>query len=101
MQPILQLALPGTLKSFYIPLLLQTFGRNELINKSVHQLNAKVGDGFADIIGIQQTVPLGVDHLALIVSHIIVFEQVLTNIEVATFDFTLGFFDGVGDHAML
>ena len=54
-----------------------------------------------DIISIQQTVTLGVDHLTLIVSHIILFEQVLMNIEVATFDFALGFFDGVGDHAML
>ena len=101
MQAILWLALPGTLQSFYIPLLFQTFGRNELINKSVHHLSTQIGDSFADIIGIQQTVPLGVDHLTLIVSQIIVFEQILTNIEVATFDFTLGPFDGVGDHAML
>ena len=101
MQPILRLALPGTLQSFYIPLLFQTLGRNKLANNGVHHLSTGVGDSFADIIGIQQTVTLGVDHLTLIVSQIIVFEQVLRNIEVATFDFTLGLFDGVGDHAML
>ena len=101
MQLILRLALPGTLQSFYIPLLFQTFGRNKLVNNGVHDLSTQIGDGFADIIGIQQTIPLGVDHLTLIVSQIIVFEQILTNIEVATFDFTLGFFDGVGDYAML
>ena len=89
------------LQSFYIPLLFQTLGQNELIKKSVHHLSTQIGDGFADIIGIQQTVPLGVDYLTLIVSQIIVFEQILTNIEVATFDFTLDLFDRVGDHAML
>ena len=85
MQYILRLALPGTLQSFYIPLLFQTFGRNKPVNNGVHDLSTEVGDGFADIIDIQQTVTLGLDHLRLIVSHIIVFEQVLTNIEVATF----------------
>ena len=96
-----QLGNQSALQSFYIPLFFQTFGRNKLVNNGVHHLSTQIGDGFAHIIGIQQTVPLGVDHLTLIVSQIIVFEQILTNIEVATFDFTLGFFDGVGDHAML
>ena len=92
MQPILRLALPGTLQSFYIPLLFQAFGRNKLVNNGVHDLSTEVGDGFADIIGIQQTVTLGVDHLTLIVSHFIVFEQVPTNIEVASFGLYAGLF---------
>ena len=53
----------------HISLLFQTFRRNELINKSVYYLSTEVGNGFTDIIGIQQTVTLGVDHLALVVSH--------------------------------
>ena len=53
----------------HIPLPFQTFRRNELINKSVYYLSTEVGNGFTDIIGIQQTVTLGVDHLALVVSH--------------------------------
>ena len=101
MQPILRLVLPGTLQSFYIPLLFQTLGRNKLANNGVHHLSTQIGDSFADIIGIQQTITLCIDYLTLIVSHIIVFEQVLTNIEAATFDFALGLFDGVVDHAML
>ena len=52
----------------HIPPLFQTFGRNELINKSVYYLSTEVGDGFADIIGSQQTITLGVDYLALGVS---------------------------------
>ena len=99
--PLLRLALPDTLQSFYIPLLFQTLGRNKLANNGVHHLSTQIGDSFADIIGIQQTVPLVVDHLTLIVSHIILFEQVLTKTRVAAFDFALGLFNGVGDHAML
>ena len=84
-QPILRLAHPGTLQSFYIPLLFQTFGRNKPVNNGVHHLSTEVGDGFANIICGQQTITLGVDQLTLIVSHIIVIEQAPTNIEVATF----------------
>ena len=85
MQLILRLALPGTLQSFCIPLLFQTLGRNKLANNSVHHLSTEVGNSFAGIIGIQQSVTLGVDHLTLIVCHIILFKQVLADIEVATF----------------
>ena len=47
----------------------QTFGRSELINKSIYYISTEVSDVFADIIGSQQTITLGVDHLALVVSH--------------------------------
>ena len=57
----------------------------------IHDLSTEVCDGFADIISIQQTVTLGVDHLTLIVSHIIVFKQVLADIEVATFQLRWAF----------
>ena len=75
--PLLRLALPGTLQSFYIQLLLKTLKRNKLANNGVHHLSTEVGDSFADIIGIQQTITLGIEYLAL------------------------GLFNGVGDHAML
>ena len=91
MQPIIRLAHPGKLQSFYNPLLFQTFGRNKLINKSVHHLSTEVGDGFANIICGQQAITLGIDQLTLIVSHIIVFKQVLADIEVATFHLRLAF----------
>ena len=41
----------------HIPLLFQTFGRNELINKSVYYLSTEVDDGFAD-----PAITLGVSH---------------------------------------
>ena len=54
-------------------------------------ISTQIDDGFADIIVIQQIVKLGVDHLTLIVSHIIVFKQVLADIEVATFQLRWAF----------
>ena len=74
-----------------ISLLFQTFGRNELINNSVHDLSTEVDDSFASTIGSQQTVTLGLDHLTLIVSHILVFKEVLADIEVATFHLRCAF----------
>ena len=63
-------------------------------------ISTQIGDGYANIICGQQTITLGVDHLTLIVSHIIVFKRVLADIEVATFQLRWVFY-GVGDHAML
>ena len=51
---------PFVFLHLHIPLLFQTFGLNELINKSVYYLSTEVGDGFADIMGSQQTITLGV-----------------------------------------
>ena len=68
-----------------ISLLFQSFGRNKLVNNSIHDLSTQIGDSFVGIIGSQQSVTLSVDHLTLIVSHIILFKQVLADIEVATF----------------
>lgn len=46
-------------------------------------------DSFADIPVIQQIITLGVDSTALVVCHIIVFQQLFTDIKVAAFHFTL------------
>ena len=54
-------------------------------------ISTQIGDSFADIIDIQQTVTLSVDHLTLIVSHIILFKPVLADIEVATFQLRWAF----------
>ena len=42
-----------------------------------------------------------VDDLALVVGHVIVFEQVLADVEVAAFHLALGFLDGVVHHPVL
>ena len=73
------------------PTALPRFGRNKLVNNGVHDLSTEVGNSFAGIIASQQSVTLGIDHLTLIVSHIIVFKQVLAAIEVATFQLRWAF----------
>ncbi len=42
---------------------------------------------------------IAVDALALLVHHLVVFEQVLADFEVALFDLLLGAFDAAADHA--
>ena len=42
---------------------------------------------------------IAVDVLALLVHHLVVFEQILANLEVALFDLLLGAFDAARDHA--
>ena len=56
------------------------------------------------IIGLQlppsrMLLAVAVDALALLVHHLVVFEQVLADVEVAFFDLLLGAFDAAADHA--
>ena len=51
-------------------------------------------------MGIHQFPSLLINHLTLIVGHIIVFQQIFSNIEVMAFYFALSIFDGAIDHLM-
>ena len=48
---------------------------------------------------VQNVIALLINHLALIVGHIVVLEQLLAHIEVARFYFALGAFNAARDHA--
>ena len=48
---------------------------------------------------VENPLAIAVDALALLVHHLVVFEQVLADVEVALFDFLLGAFDAAADHA--
>ncbi|MCY1536977.1 hypothetical protein D9M68_724540 [compost metagenome] len=52
-------------------------------------------------LGIQNIVALLVDHLALIIGHVVVFEQLLANVEVASLDLALRTLDASRDDASL
>ena len=58
-------------------------------------------NGFRDVFGFQQFIALLVDHLALVVGHIIIFQQLLADIEVARFNFTLRRLQRTRDERML
>ncbi|MNG91398.1 hypothetical protein D3C79_503070 [compost metagenome] len=106
-EPLLDRQLHGEIagkRSFqtgHVPLLWQRLRRNVLADGSVQYFLAEFDDGVADVLGGQQAVAHVVDHLALLVGDVVIFEQLLTNVEVAAFDLALGFLDSVGDHAVL
>ena len=64
-------------------------------------VSANIANSVFDRVRFQQFVTLTVDHLTLIIGHIIEFQQLLTDIEVAPFHLALSLFNGVGHHAVL
>ncbi len=52
----------------------------------VDDVVAHVGDGVGDVLVIHQFETLLEDHLALIVHHVVVFEDVLADVEIARLD---------------
>ena len=73
-----------------IPHFFQRLWRNVGINGRFEHIFTNAVNGFAHIADIQQFVTLGVNGATLIVSHVIIFQQLLTNVEVTAFNFTLG-----------
>ncbi|RMV05524.1 hypothetical protein ALP17_05450 [Pseudomonas savastanoi] len=84
-----------------VPLLRQGLRRNMLTDEIVEHFLTEVSDGLTNVLGSQQRVTHVIDHFALLVGHVIELEQLLADVEVATFHFALRFFDGVGHHAVL
>ena len=73
-----------------IPHFFQRLWWNVGINGRFEHIFTNAVNGFAHIADIQQFVTLGVNGATLIVSHVIIFQQLLTNVEVTAFNFTLG-----------
>ena len=90
----------GLLEALDIPLLLDTAGGNVHAEMVLQHIAAHVLEGIVDAVGAQQIVALGVDDLALVVGDIVVFEQVLANVEVVGFDLALRILDGLGHPGM-
>ena len=81
-----------------IPLLFQALRRNTGIDSIVHNVFTDVADHTRNVVHRHQVVTLVVDHGTLVVCHVIVFQQLLTNIEVTAFNLALCFLNSVGDH---
>ena len=82
-----------------VPLLLDTFGWHELFNGALQNAAAHPDNRVRDVIGIEQLVALLIDYFALVVGDVIIFEQLLADIEVACLDLALCVLDGTRDHA--
>ena len=84
----------------YIPLFLDRFGRHVALHRFVDQTDDHVADGVGDIRRLEQLVALLVDHAALVVGYVVIFEQLLADIEVARLDAILRLGDRAIDDRM-
>ncbi len=82
-----------------VPLLFDRFLRHVSVHQVGEHAVAQRGDHFRDVGRFQQLVTLLVDHLALVVGDVIVFQQLLADVEVARFHLALGRFDRARDDA--
>jgi hypothetical protein len=66
-----------------------------------HRLVQHLDHGLAQVGGVERLVAHTVDHLALPIHHVVVFEQVLADVEIVGLDALLGSRDRPGDERML
>ena len=80
-----------------IPLLGIAIGRDRLADDRVDRLGAHVGDDVADRRGVHDVRALLVDDLALVVHHVVIFDDLLADVVVARLDLLLRGLDRFGD----
>ncbi|EXI66318.1 MAG: hypothetical protein AW08_02674 [Candidatus Accumulibacter adjunctus] len=100
-QDDLQIGSERLFESRQIPLFLDRVSRHVKAEAVVQHAFAHGGDGFRDVLGLEQFVALRVDHLALIVGNVVVLEQLLADVEVARLDLALRRFERPRDERML
>ena len=84
-----------------VPLLLHRFDGHILAHQIAETAFPQRGDLTVQILRIQNVVALLIDHLALIVRHIVVFQQLFANVEVARLHLALSALDAAGHNARL
>ena len=77
------------IKPVHIPLFGIGFGRNMRLDKFVNGLVAHHGDGVVNAFGFHKFQTLLKHHFALVIHHIIIFQNVFANIEIARLNFLL------------
>ncbi len=97
----MELGLERLFQAGGIPLLLETPRRDVLAHVTVDHVPTHRVDGLRDVARLQQFVALLVNDLALVVGDVVVFEQVLANVEIAGLDLALGVLDRARHPAML
>ena len=85
----------------HVPLLLNALRRDEAVNHLIDHILPERLDGLGDVLRLHQVQALAVDHLPLVVGDIVVFQQLLADVEVAPLHLALRLLDGASDHAML
>lgn len=67
----------------------------------IKHLDTQALNVVGNVVGGQDLVSLIIDNATLVVGHIIVFQQLLSHVEVATFHLALSTLDGIADHLVL
>ena len=86
-----------SLSSSHVPLLGIGIGRDRLADQRVDRLGAHVLDDVADRLGVHDVGALLVDHLALVVHDVVIFDDLLADVVVARLDLLLRGLDRLGD----
>src|SRR5258706_543364 len=97
----LELGLERGFEAGDVPLLLDAFVGNVHAEHVVQHAAAQVGDARRDIARLEHLVPQGIDGPALVVADVVVLEQLLADVEVPRFDFSLRALDRARHHGML
>ena len=84
-----------------VPLLFYALGRHKAVHHLVDHILPERLDGLRDVLRLHQVQTLAVDHLPLVVGHIVVFQQLLADVEVAPLHLALRLLYGAGDHPVL
>ena len=96
-----EVALDGLIEAGHVPLLLGGALGHVLIDELRDHVLAHALDGLAHVLRAHQIGALLVDHAALIVGDVVVFEQLLAGIEVVLLDAALRALDLAREHAAL
>ena len=83
-----------------VPLLGIGLFRDVAGDQRLHHFLAEIGDLVGDIVRRHDLAALLEDHLALVVEHIVIFQDVLADFEVARFDLLLRLFQRLVDPGM-
>ena len=89
------------LQACHIPLFFHRFFGHKLAHQIGEAAFAQAGNLGCQVLRVQDVIALLVNHFALVVGHIVVFQQLLANIEIARLYFALGALNTSCDHACL
>ena len=93
--------LQAFLKAFHVPLVLHRTRRHVAVHHLGNHVAADALHRGRQALGLENLLTLAVHHAALVVGHVVVFQQVLTDVEVAGFHLALGVLDGARHPAVL
>ena len=84
-----ELALEGLAQAVLVPLFLDALGRDVLADRGVDDLGANRADRVGDVARLHELRALLIDDAALVVRDVVVFEQLLADVEVVRLDLAL------------